>query len=196
MKSSVIFLPALLCRIVSNQTNASIYLTGGRIVVFDCSRDSAVKVSDLGCVAERADTSWRAGESTTAGLKGETSLARSLACFLYPRPPPLRSCNPAAVEGSYCCAPLFDAHCTYLHFSALRSFHVRRPRIKYTRGGFVRDGSFWGLFVAADGAAAPRCRREARAEVRRGRCGGSVRGRREGAGPTAGIYPLNIHSLN
>lgn len=145
---SVIFLPALLCDIVWSQTNTSIYLPSRRIVGFvwvtwlmwSWAFFFSARVTSP-CAAERADIFWRVWEWTMAGLNGEPRL---LPCCLNPTPPPLRSCNPAAVEGVYCCSPLFDAHCTYLHFSSLRSFHVRRLRIKYTRGGFVKDGGFWG----------------------------------------------------
>lgn len=114
-------------------------------------------------------------------IERQTTLAplRPPPCSLHPSPLPLGSCNPAAVEGIYCCAPLFDARCTYLHFSTLRSFHVRRLRIKYTRGGFVRDASFWGPLCRRRGCSAEAARRSSDA-------GGRDGGRREGGGADSG----------
>lgn len=101
-------------------------------------------------LAEEANIFWRASEWMTAGLKGEP---RFLPGCLYPTLPSLHSSNPAAVEGIYSCSPLFDAHCTYLHFSSLHSFHVQRG------GGLVSDAGYWSPLC---------CRRGCSSEMQEG----------------------------
>lgn len=137
------FKSTLLCGVTRGQTN--IFLPWNLVLVG--SRRRLPRLKNSRYLLERLNPKRR------LDCKGEPRSLPSEPSPPLPPSKPAASCNPAAVEGIYCCAPLFDARCTYLHFSTLRSFHVRRLRIKYTRGGFVRGASFWGPLCRRRGCA-------------------------------------------